>query len=57
MDKNKMLITFAAVAENRLLGGREKNTHLSLEEEYELLKNGLDENLQKKHALEFQISR
>jgi hypothetical protein len=30
---------------------------LLLEEKYDLLKNGLSENLQKKHALELQISQ
>jgi hypothetical protein len=33
------------------------NTQLSLEEKHEFLKNRLNENLQKKHALELQISQ
>jgi hypothetical protein len=33
------------------------NAQLALEEKHDLLKNGLNENLQKKHALELQISQ
>lgn len=33
------------------------NTQLPLEEKYDLLKNGLAESLQKKHALELQITQ
>jgi hypothetical protein len=33
------------------------NTQLALEEKHDTLKNGLNENLQKKHALELQISQ
>jgi hypothetical protein len=32
-------------------------TQLLLEEKYDLLKNGLNENLQKKHALELEINQ
>jgi hypothetical protein len=32
------------------------NAQLPLEEKHDLLKSGLDENLQKKHALELRIS-
>jgi hypothetical protein len=33
------------------------NGQLPLEEKHDLLKNGLNENLQKKHALELQINQ
>lgn len=33
------------------------NAQLALEKEHNLLKNGLNENLQKRHALELQISQ
>jgi hypothetical protein len=38
-------------------GERKMNAELELEKKHDLLKNGLNENLQKRHALELQINQ
>jgi hypothetical protein len=44
------------VSVNSKKGGKDMNTQLLLQERHVLLKSELDEKLQKKHALELEIS-
>lgn len=57
----QLLQTFARTHEEEGYADRKKvekmNAQLLLEEKHVLLKNELDEKLQKKHALELEISR
>lgn len=51
-----MRILEEEVSVNSKKGGKDMNTQLLLQERHVLLKSELDEKLQKKHALELEIS-